>query len=317
MRAAVVSTFDRPPRYEEFPNASPSCPRERVVEVLAAALSQRVRSQADGTHYTSGDKLPLVPGIDGVGRDAAGTLRYFILPDTPWGSMAERTVIDLRRSIELPPGTDPVAVAAAMNPAMSSWVALRLRTGFAPGQRVLVLGATGNAGQIALQVAKSLGAAHVSGAGRNPVKLARLTDLGADAVIDLAGPDAGAALAAAGAEVDVVLDYLWGRPAADALDAIVPARRDDGQQLTWIQIGSVAGPEAPIPSAALRATHLQILGSGQGSVSTRAILAELPALAAEVSAGRFTINARPVALERVEQAWAQFPTTADRLVLTP
>jgi NADPH:quinone reductase-like Zn-dependent oxidoreductase len=114
-----------------------------LVDVIASGLHRRVRSQADGSHYTSTGKLPLVPGVDGVARLTDGTLRYFALGDTTSGAMAEQTAIDLRQSFELPGGTDPVQVAAAMNPAMSSWVALRRRTGFQAGQSVLVLGATG------------------------------------------------------------------------------------------------------------------------------------------------------------------------------
>jgi len=156
-----------------------------------------VRSQADGSHYTSSDELPLVPGIDGVGRAPDGTLRYFILPDTTMGAMAEQTVVDLRRSVVLTEDSDPVLIAAAMNPAMSSWVALRRRVTFPPGQRVLVLAATGNAGRLAVQVAKRLGASHVIGAGRQPERLAALTALGADATVALDDAPAGSPNASA------------------------------------------------------------------------------------------------------------------------
>ena len=143
MKAAVVSSFGTPPHYEEFPVPVPAGDNDMVIDVIAAGLHPRVRSQADGSHYTSTGELPLVPGIDGVGRGADGRLRYFVLPDTPMGAMAEQTVIDTRRSIVLPGDADPIAVAAAMNPAMSSWVALRQRVPFQAGQNVLVLGATG------------------------------------------------------------------------------------------------------------------------------------------------------------------------------
>src|ERR1700683_4422619 len=127
MNAAVVSSFESAPRYQEFPAPVPVGDHEMLVDVLAAGLHPRVRSQADGSHYTSTDELPLVPGIDGVGRGPDGRMRYFILPDTTMGAMAEQTVIDIRRSVVLADTIDPVTVAAAMNPAMSSWVALRQR----------------------------------------------------------------------------------------------------------------------------------------------------------------------------------------------
>jgi len=315
MKAAVVSSFDTAPRYEDFDLPVPVGEDEIVVDVVAAGLHPRVRSQANGSHYTSTDELPLVPGIDGVGRDAGGRLRYFVLPDTTVGSMAERTVIDARRSIVLPDGTDPVAVAAAMNPAMSSWLALRRRTSFAAGSNVLILGATGSAGQLAVQVARHLGAARIVAAGRNAERLAGLPALGATDTVHIDG-DAGR-LGAVAADVDVVIDYLWGEPAAQALTALVTGRADRGRPLTWIQIGSVAGPTAAIPSAALRASRTQIVGSGQGSVGTREILTELPALAQAISEHTFTIDAQPVALADVEQAWADAAGSRRRIVITP
>jgi NADPH:quinone reductase-like Zn-dependent oxidoreductase len=146
---------------------------------------------------------------------------------------------------------------------------------------VRILGANGNAGRLAVQVATYLGATVSDG----------------------------------GTDVDVVLDYLWGQPAADAMRELITDRPDRGKPLTWVQIGSVAGPTAAIPSAALRAARLQIVGSGQGSVPTADILAELPALAGEITRGTFQIDARPVPLADVESAWTA-ARGKQRLVLT-
>jgi NADPH:quinone reductase-like Zn-dependent oxidoreductase len=303
MRAAVVTAFGTPPTCRDFPAPEPATKDEVVVDVVAAGLHPRVRSQADGSHYTEKGELPLVPGIDGVGRAPDGTLRYFVLPDTTMGAMAERTVVDLRRSVVLPDDADPVLVAAGMNPAMSAWVALRRRIDFTAGQDVLVLGATGNAGRLAVQVAKHLGASRVFAAGRNPERLAALP---ADRALTL--DNVGEA-----ADVDVVLDYLWGPPTADALREIVTHRADRGRPLTWVEIGSVAGRTTELPSAALRAARLQLVGSGQGSVPTRDIVAELQALVAEL--GAFRIDARTVPLADVETAWKE--TGDQRLVVTP
>ncbi len=316
MHAAVVTTFDTPPAYREFPTPTPQTPDEMLVDVIAAGLHPRVRSQADGSHYTSTGDLPFVPGIDGVGRGADGTLRYFVLPDTTAGAMAEQTVIDRRRSVALPDDADPILVAAAMNPVMSSWLALRRRTHFEPGQTVLVLGATGSSGRMAVQVAKRLGAARVIGGGRDPERLAALAALGADATVQLG--DAGSAddLAREARDVDVVIDYLWGPPTESAMAAIVVNRSDPGKPLIWIEIGSVAGADAAIPSAALRAARLQIVGSGQGSVPTRDILAELPAIADEITRGAFRIDARTVPLADVESAW-NTTDSEERVVFAP
>jgi NADPH:quinone reductase-like Zn-dependent oxidoreductase len=122
MKAAVVSAFDQPPHYQDFPDPVAAQRDELVVDVIAAALHPRVRSQANGSHYTSTGRLPLVPGIDAVVRDAKGTLYYALLDDTTLGTMAQRTIIEKDRSVALPKHADPVAVAAAINPVMSSWV---------------------------------------------------------------------------------------------------------------------------------------------------------------------------------------------------
>ncbi len=319
MHAAVVTSFGAPPRYLDFPVPVARGDGEIVVDVLASGLHPRVRSQADGSHYTSDGVLPLVPGIDGVGRAPDGRLLYFLLEETPVGAMAEQTVVDVRRSIALEDGTDPVVMAAAVNPAMSSWVALRRRIGFQVGQEVLVLGATGSAGRMAVQVARLFGASRVIGAGRNPDRLSTLTGLGATATVSLDGDPDGVAdqLGQTAAGVDVVLDYVWGVPAAAAVAALVTRRADRGRPLVWISIGSVAGPTAPIPSAALRAARLQIVGSGQGSVGTAEIAAELPALTEAISTGALRVDARAVPLADVERVWAAGTETGPRVVLVP
>ena len=248
-----------------------------------------------------------------------------MLPDTTAGSMAERTVVDERRSLVLPEDTDEITVAAAMNPAMSSWVALRRRIRFRSGQSVLVLGATGSAGRLAVQVARHLGAGRVVGVGRSPERLAGLERLGADATVALPlgahEPDQADALAADlardGADVDVVLDYLWGDSAVTTMLGLVTGRRSPERPLTWVQLGSVSGRSASIPSAVLRAARLEVVGSGQGSVGTAEILAELPELAHEISAGRFAVDARPVPLAGVERVWPHDVYPDERVVLLP
>lgn len=304
MKAAVVTEFGQPPRFAEVPEPVATSRDQAVVEVLAAGLSPRVRSQAAGTHYTSRDDLPLIPGIDGVGRLPGGKLVYFLLPDTNQGAMAERTVVDLRRTVPLPPNADPIAVAAVMNAAMASWVALRQRVQMKRGAKVLILGATGSAGSQAIAVARRLGAGEVIGAARHPERVR-----GADRSVGL-----GAELADAGAGVDIVLDFLWGDVTRDALYAIIPNRADDEQLLTWIQIGSMAGLEAPIPSAAFRAVNLRMVGSGQGSVPGRTYRKEVGELAKEVVRGTFSVPTRSFPLSDAAAAWAVTAST-ERIVL--
>ena len=310
MHAAVVTAFDSPPQYAEFPEPVAGSRDEVVVEVLAAGLHPRVLSQANGSHYTSTGDLPLVPGIDAVVRDPKGRVRYTVLDDTPYGTLADRTVIELDRSVVMPDDVDPVQLAAAMNPIMSSWVALRRRIDFRRRQRVLVLGATGNAGRLAIQVAKRFGAARVVAAGRDATRLAELPGLGADETCTLED-------VACAAHVDVVIDYVWGEPSARAMVDLLTARPDRSADLTWLQIGSVAGPTAPIPSAALRSARLQIVGSGIGSVPGRDFVKELPKIASAVAGGAFDVRARAVPLAQVAEVWESSLGSGDRIVLVP
>jgi NADPH:quinone reductase-like Zn-dependent oxidoreductase len=319
MHAAVVRSFDQPPRYEVFDSPVPRGTDEVLVDVLAAGLHPRVRTDASGRHYTSTGALPMIPGIDGVGRMSDGQLVYFVSGDDTWGSMAEQAVVDVRRSIPLPEDVDVIKVAAAMNPAMSSWVALRRRVPLQPGQSVLVLGATGNAGAMAIQVAKHLGAAHVVGAGRNPERLAELPALGADEIVPLTDdPDITAErLGEAAAEVDIVLDYLWSKPAANAIMALLRARSDRSRALDWIQIGAMAGPTIDLPSVALRSANLRIQGNGQGAVSPKAYRAELPSLVDQIAAGTIRINVRSAPLSEVESTWTAPEAPGVRTVFVP
>jgi len=319
MHAAVVRSFDHSPVYEEFAEPIPSSDYEVLVDVLAAGFHPRVRSQSNGSHYTTRGKLPLVPGVDGVGRRQDGSLDYFALDDQTVGSMAERTVIDTRRSIVLPDRTEPTRIAAGMNPGMSSWIALTRRIKMEAGESVLILGATGNAGRMAVQIAKYLGASKVIAAGRNLERLEVLEALGADVVVRLGGdPDSvSARIGEEAGDVDVVIDYIWGQPALDAVVSVVKARSDRSRRLWWIQIGAQAGPTVELPSAVLRQANLCVMGSGQGSIGVAGMLEELPALAREISQGTFDVQVEKVPLSLVREVW-DAPTPPDkRIVFVP
>jgi NADPH:quinone reductase-like Zn-dependent oxidoreductase len=319
MQAAVVTSFDAPPRYLEFAVPTPTEKDQELVEVLAVGLHPRVRTDASGAHYTSTGVLPMVPGIDGVGRRADGSLVYFVVSDEVPGSMAERAVIDVRRTVSLPDDADVGKIAAAMNPAMSSWVALRRRVPIEKGQSVMVLGATGNAGAMAIQIAKRLGAGRVVGAGRDHNRLQALRGVGADDVVQLVedGDATAAALAEAAAEVDIVIDYLWGEPAERAIMALLTARSDRSRALDWIQIGAMAGPTLELPSVALRSANLRIQGNGQGAVSTAGYLAELPSLIDEIDSGSLNFVVRTFPLREIESVWIGPEVAGERTVVIP
>jgi NADPH:quinone reductase-like Zn-dependent oxidoreductase len=313
MHAAVVRSFERPPRYETFELPPASGEHDVLVDVLAAGLHPRVRSGASGAHYADERILPMIPGVDAVGRLPDGRRVYCVVHDTPFGTMAEQVVADRRRCVPVPDGVDDAVVAAAMNPAMSSWIAMRLRAPLSPGQSVLVLGATGNAGQMAVQIARRFGAGRVIGAGRDA---ARLASAGADETVYLAGDSVsvGEALAKAASEVDVVIDYVWGEPAAHAMMAMLTARSDRSRAITWVQVGSIAGPTMALLSVALRSTNLRVVGSGQGSVPVSDIVGELPRLIEELASGRLTVTTIRVPLSDVEKTWTEPGLQGQRIV---
>jgi NADPH:quinone reductase-like Zn-dependent oxidoreductase len=319
MHAAVVTSFDAPPRYGKFGVPTPTSKDHELIDVLAVGLHPRVRTDASGRHYTSTGALPMIPGIDGVGRRADGSLVYFVADDEVPGSMAEKAVIDVRRTVPLPDDADIGRIAAAMNPAMSSWVALRRRVPIEQGQSVLVLGATGNAGAMAIQIAKRLGAGRVVGAGRDANRLQALRGVGADDIVQLTEDnDATAtALAEGAAEVDIVIDYLWGKPAERAIMALLTGRSDRSRALNWIQIGAIAGPILELPSVALRSANLRIQGNGQGAVSTEGYLAELPSLMDEINSGSLALAVRTFPLRDVGSVWIEPEVPGERVVLIP
>ncbi|BCJ49931.1 NADPH:quinone reductase [Actinoplanes sp. NBRC 14428] len=311
MRAAVVTSYDEPPHYRDVPEPRAGGEHDLVVDVLAAGLHPRVRMQADGSHYTSArEHLPLVPGIDGVGRAPGGDLWYF-LGGAP-GSMAERAVIDTRRGIALPETADPVAVAATLNCAIASWLALRRRITFARGSTVMVVGATGGTGRMAVRVAHHLGAGRVIAVGRDAARLAAIP--GATGTALLGDP---AGLTRAGRDVDVVLDFLWGPPAAATMAAVLAGRDPGAGPLTWINLGEMAGAEAAVPAGLLRSSRLRLIGSGQGSLTGAETAAEVPAVAALIADGTFAVPASPVPLRDVERTWTRPADSRSRIVFLP
>jgi NADPH2:quinone reductase len=320
MQAAVVSTFDAPPTYSTFPDPVPA-EGELPVTVTAAGLHNIVKGLAKGTHYGSAGKLPFVPGVDGVGRLDDGARVYFGAARDPYGTFAERSLAGRLICIRLPDALDDATAAGIANPAMSSWVALSARAKFVAGESVLILGATGVAGQLAVQIAKRLGARRVVGAGRNPDALKKLKDLGADAVISLE-QEQDALVAAfrsefAGAGVDVVLDYLWGQPAESALKAIAQkGLRMGAPRVRFVQIGSSAGTSINLDAATLRSSGLELLGSGFGSASLDQIKVAIAEFFKIAATEPFHFKVKTAPLSEVEALW-NTSERGSRLVFQP
>jgi NADPH2:quinone reductase len=315
-----VRAFDAPPSYATFADPVPA-EGEKLVTVTAAGLHQIVKSLANGTHYGSTGELPFIPGVDGVGRLEDGTRVYFGGARSPFGTFAERGLAAHPMCIPLPDGLDDAVAAGIANPAMSSSVALTARAKFAAGESVLILGATGVAGQLAVQIAKRMGARRVVGVGRNPESLEKLKDLGADAAISLDQPHDTLVAAFrseyAGAGVDVVLDYLWGQPAESLLEAISQrGLRKSTARLRFVQIGAVAGTSINLHAAALRSSALELLGSGFGSASLPQILAAIAEFFQSAVAQPFQFSIRTAPLSEVEALWNS-PERGSRLVFQP
>src|ERR1700691_4227404 len=188
MHAALVEDFKSPPRYREIP---PPVPKqgEVLLKVRAAALSNLVRGQANGSHYSSGTTLPFTPGNDGVGVADDGARVYFIAPRAPFGSMAEYTVVSPAMTIPLAADIDDAVAAALGNPGLATWGSLLGRAKLQPGEVVMINGATGIAGKQAIQVAKYLGASKIIATGRGDQALAELPALGANTTISLNQPE--------------------------------------------------------------------------------------------------------------------------------
>lgn len=320
MNAAVVTAFDAPPRYESF--ADPVAQEgEALVKVTAAGLHPIVKSLANGTHYGSTGELPFVPGVDGVGRLSDGTRIYFGVARSPFGTFAERAPAASWMRLPLPEGLDDATAAGIANPAMSSWAALTARAKFTAGESVLILGATGVAGQLAVQIAKRLDARRVIAAGRNPQALEKLKDLGADATIWLEQEHAALVAAFrreyAEAGVDVVLDYLWGQPAESLLEAISQrGLRIAASPIRFVQIGSSAGPTIALSAATLRSSKLELLGSGFGSASLDQIVLALKEFFAAAATQPFKFEMRTAPLRDVEALW-NAASQGTRIVFQP
>jgi NADPH2:quinone reductase len=320
MKAAIVESFAKPPRYGSF--ADPVAEAgEVLVEVEAAGLHPIVKALANGTHYGSTGALPFVPGVDGTGRLEDGTRVYFGVSRPPFGTFAERAVTNSTLSVRLPDGLESLTAAAIANPGMSSWVALQFRAKFVAGEGVLILGATGTAGHLAVQIAKRLGARRVVAAGRNAAALAAVKELGADALISLEQPRE-ALVAAFRSEiaehgVDVVLDYLWGEPAEAVLAAIAQKGLSHAApRIRFVQIGQSAGATITLAGATLRSSGVELLGSGFGSASMQEIFAALAEFFKEAARSPFATQMKTVALQDVESLWSA-PDGGARLVFCP
>jgi NADPH:quinone reductase-like Zn-dependent oxidoreductase len=320
MKAAVLHELGKAPRFEEFtePKAGKD---EALVRVRAAALKAVDRQLASGSHYASPRELPVVCGTDGVGEFEDGTRIFFGGPRRPYGAMAERTVAPRAFCFAVPVDVDDATAAALPNPGVSAWLSLTHRAKLAPGESVLILGATGAAGQLAVQIAKLLGAKRVVGAGRSESSLARLRELGADATIRI--DETGDALKdafvreARAAGFDVIIDYLWGRPTEALLAALTkPEFAVVTRETRLVQVGESAGPTISLPAAFLRSTALTILGTA-GIPSREVLVDATEQVMSRAARGELRIETQRVALSDIERVWQRPGESGRRVVVVP
>jgi NADPH:quinone reductase-like Zn-dependent oxidoreductase len=320
MLAAVIERFGASPKYGECARPVPG-PGQVLIRVEAAALNPVDLRIASGTFYGGAPELPYIPGGEGsgsvveAGQSLKGRRVRFEVASGESGGLAEWTAINEAACSPIPDDL-PWATAAGLGIAgVAAWISLVDKVRVRGGERVLILGATGTAGQIGVQIARLLGAGRVVAAGRDPGALARTLDLGADAIVAIAGQSqddlAAEFEAAAGGPLEVVFDPLWGQPLTAATMAC-------GQSARIVNLGQSAGPEATLTSAIVRGRQLTIFGHANPSTPleqrTRAFLA----LAEHAAAGRILIATEELPLSAIGSAWARQASSPHvKLVLIP
>jgi NADPH:quinone reductase-like Zn-dependent oxidoreductase len=319
MNATVLHAFNESPHFEQFsePIAEEN---EVIVHVRAAALKPVDKQMANGSHYAAFRELPVVCGTDGVGCLDDGTRVFFGGARRPYGAMAERTVVRRVQCFSIPEELDDVTAAAIPNPGVSAWLSLKHGAKLAAGETVLILGATGVTGKLAVQIAKILGAGRVVAAGRNEHVLSTLHELGADSTIRLDKPDEELVAAfrreAGEKRFDVIIDYLWGHTTEALLKAITGKEFAIGESETrLVEVGESAGSTITLPAAVLRSTALTILGTG-GMPSWDILTDAFQQVINSVARGTLRIETERVPLAEIEAAWER-DARAHRLVIIP
>jgi NADPH2:quinone reductase len=321
VRAAVLSEYQALPAPGERPAPLPA-DGKAVIELLAASLNPADVAIASGSFPAGSPSLPYVPGIEGVGsvvqsgRFSAGTRVWASgrgLGVASDGTFAEQFVASDDVLVEVPADADDLLAAAVGVVGLAAWMPLSWLAPIRTGENVLVLGATGSVGSVAVQAAKVLGAGRVVAVGRDADRLRHVLELGADATVELGGDDFRERLAAAvdGAPPTVVLDALWGPPLEAALAVAGPGGR-------IVHVGQSAAPTATIASGLVRGKQLQILGYSNFAVPQDALAKGYADVVAHAVAGRIRIDVETFSLAQVGEAWAQQVQGPDaKLVLVP
>ena len=323
MKAAVLHKFGRAPRYEDFPDPTLE-DGEILIQVKAVALENIDRAMARGSHYAIRQFLPHLPAIvgsDGIGMSDDGRLIGFGGMKPPYGSMAEKAAIPALYQVPIPDGVDAATAAAVPSSALTALFPLRWGAQLQPGETVLVNGATGFAGKLAIQVAKLLGAERIVATGRNEDTLRALPSLGADSVIDLKQSDTSLADAfkreAGASGYDIILDFLWGHPTELLIATLVPDTLAFAKGKTrLVQIGEKAGSHIALSADSLRTSGLAITGAGAG-LTPEAVAEGTSQVWDWIKTGKLNADIERVPLRDVERAWKRVDVQGKRIVIIP
>lgn len=321
MRAAIVRELGRAPELEELPDPVPAA-GEALVQVLGTPLNPVDIAIGSGRFYGGSPEPPFVPGCEAVGRvltseqHAPGTLVWvhgFGIGRTRAGGLAELIAAPEEALVEVPEGADPLVAGALGIAGLAGWLPLAWRAPVREGETVLVLGATGTVGLVAVQGARILGAGRVVAAGRSAAGLERARAAGADATVRLDEDDLAAAFrdACGGDGPSYVFDPLWGEPLVAALHAAAPGARS-------VQLGQSAGAEATIASATVRGKQLEIFGYSNNVIAQDVLAREYQRLVGHAVAGEVSVEVEPVPLDEAGAAWERQRQGAGvKLVVVP
>jgi NADPH:quinone reductase-like Zn-dependent oxidoreductase len=321
MKAAILHQLGNVPCCENFPDPIPHNGEEVLMEVKAASVKNLDRLRVSGKHYASYTELPVVVGFDGAGLLENGIRVY---AQGLSGTIAQKALISKGRYTIVPDNLDFVIAAALPNAVIGAGMALQFRGGMKKGYHVLINGATGVTGMIAVQIAKHWGASKITVTGRNPILLEKSKMLGADDIISLKQEE-GVILSQlkqshSKAPFDLVIDYLWGRP----MELILQSLKGGSvtaytPKVKVVTIGSMAGEHISLSSGTLRSSDIELLGSGLGSLSgeefrlfSDKLLPEMFKLAAE---GKLFIETEQAALEDISGVWQRDPSPGKRTVI--
>ena len=308
MRAAVIEKYGEAPVVKEVPAPDSGA----IVEVIGAPVNPVDISIATGKFYAGSPPLPYVPGGEGIGRLSAGGQRVYFRAALPNGAMAERSVTS-GQTVPLPESLNVGVAAALGTPGIAAYCGLTNRAQLQKGETVLILGASGVLGTIAVQAARLLGAGRVVAGARDPKALEQLKGLGADATVDLNNLEGltERIKEASGGQLQVVIDPVWGAPGVAALAALSPFGR-------FVQLGASAGQEATVNSGLIRGQYRSILGYTSFLLPWEEQAKAYKMLADWAAAGKLKVQHEIVPLDRAADAWARQKSSPHlKLVLSP